>query len=62
MGDRLYIVGRHSKKNHNNYAFCDKSTKFGICIMKCIISRFGYWAIKNFTSGGLGNHFLNGAH
>ena len=51
------IVGRHSKKNHNNCAFCDKSTKFCICFKKCIISRFGYWAIKYFTSGGLGNHF-----
>ena len=51
------LVGRHSKKNHNNCAFCDKSTEFGICVKKYIISRFEYWAIKNCTSGSYGNQF-----
>ena len=47
---------RHSIKSSNNCAFCDKSTKFGTCIEKCIINRSGYWAIINFTPGALSNH------
>ena len=50
------IVRRHSIKSSNNCAFCDKSTKFGTCIEKCIINRSGYWASINFTSGALSNH------
>ena len=45
----ITIVGQHSKKSSDNCAFCDKSTKFGICIEKFMINRSGYWAIINLT-------------
>lgn len=53
---KMLLVRRHSIKSSNNCAFCDKSTKFGTCIEKCIINRSGYWAIINFTPGALSNH------
>ena len=53
---KTIIVRRHSIKSSNNCAFCDKSTKFGTCIEKCIINRSGYWVIINFTPGALSNH------
>ena len=42
---------------HNDYAFCDKSTKFGTEVASHITIKSGYWGITDLTFGDLYGHF-----